>query len=441
MRLPGSLIWALNRADSFKRYIGYFKGRYNFSPSSSLTFFTNSLYQNSGTFLYWKNSRNALVPPDADQGERTTSFRSMYAVVYKSVLSRDLFLNVNSAYYRTDWKDQTSSMNHSLANLYRTEIQTGYNISPDIMLVSGIAGSISGVSSNIFGDPGAFGFGVYSQADVNFGKNFLLSAGVRYDYNKLDSLGGSNAVSPKLGVNYKVSENLTLRSSLGTGFRSPTLAEAFTSTTASGITIEPNPDLKPEHNFNVEVGANYQLNSFINLDLALFQNEFYDFIEPGVNPADGRFFFGNITRARIRGIEFETEAGLLNDRLQLSADYTYLWARDLQKGTQLKYRPLNNVTLRADYKFGIFSAGADFRYHSKVEQMDFELVDLGVVRDGRLRVPVYVLNLRAGCDFREFGIPGRAYLNANNVLNYNYVELMANIAPIRNFSLSLEFLF
>ena len=71
--------------------------------------------------------------------------------------------------------------------------------------------------------------------------------------------------------------------------------------------------------------------------------------------------------------------------------------------------------------------------------MDFELVDLGLLKDGRDRVEVYVLDLRAASNLMIIGLPVRASFNVNNILNYNYVELIGNLAPIRNYSISLEF--
>ena len=33
----------------------------------------------------------------------------------------------------------------------------------------------------------------------------------------------------------------------------------------------------------------------------------------------------------------------------------------------------------------------------------------------------------------------KIYLNGNNLLQYNYVEIVGNLAPIRNFNLSVEY--
>ncbi len=425
--------------DFYTRYVGFIKGSYDISTSSSLEFFINSLNQDNGNFLYWKDSRNALIPPDADQGESVFSDRYMLGINYKKILSKDVYLNIRGSYYNTYWHDQTSSFNSSKTNLYRGEIQATSNLGSGVVLVSGIEASTSKVNSNIFSSPYAFSFGVYSQADFKLDPHLSVSAGIRYDYSRLDTISSFNAVSPKLGINYRVSDRLSLRTSFGTGFRAPTLAEAFTTTSASGITIKPNPYIKPEKNWNLEFGANLELTKSINFDCAVFQNEFYDFIEPTVDPKDGLIFFDNVTRARIQGAEVNLNSDLLSKKLHISLNYIYLWARDLQLNQDLKYRPRNSVTASIDYLYSSINFGADFRYWSKVQQMDFELVDLGLLKDGRDRVAVYVLDLRAAYNLKIIGIPARASLNVNNVLNYNYVELIGNLAPIRNYSFSLEF--
>jgi iron complex outermembrane receptor protein len=439
----------------YTRYLGFFKGCYDFSASSTLTLFANSLNQHNGNFLYWKDSRNVLVPPDADQGETVTSNRYMLGSVYKNIINDKLYFNIRGSYYRSDWSDQTASHNNSISDLFRLEMQANAILASNLFLVSGIEATHDNVNSNIFSNQNAYGFGIYSQAEyksdmkgVGFINPLSLTFGARYDYSKLSSQIGVSALSPKTGINYHLSDKLILRTSFGTGFRAPTLSEAFTSTTASGITIEPNPNLKPETSWTFEAGAYYQLISYtsgwlnaVNFDAAIFQNEFYNFIEPAIDPTNGLFYFSNVTRARIQGFELNSDYILLENKLKLSINYTYLWARDLQLQQALKYRPRHTANVSLDYFISAFNFGADFRFSSKVEQMDFELVTLGVVKDGTKNADIKVLDLRAGYDLRTAGIPAKIYFNVNNVFNYNYVELIANLAPIRNYSLAAEFLF
>jgi iron complex outermembrane receptor protein len=426
----------------FKRYIGYLKSTYDFSENNRLTFFANTLNQKTGNFLYWKDLKNALVPPDADQGETVQSNRYMFGAIYNDNLSNMFSLKVNASYYLTKWKDQTSSYDNSTTNLYRTEVQGNYELSNNVVLIGGIEGSATKISSNIFGNPSGAGFGAYLHTNINFDFPLTLSAGIRYDYSKLDSIPNFNAFSPKFGVNYKLSRSLIFRSSIGTGFRAPAPSEAFTSTAASGIVVRPNLNIKPENSFSFEFGFNYQVFDNLNLDAAFFNNEFYDYIEPEIlidNLGASYVQFENVTRARIQGSEIDLDYDIIPGTLKFSAGYTYLWARDLNTHKALKYRPRNMLYTSLDYKFLDFDFGADFRYLSRVEEID-NLLSI-IVPDAEQRVAIYILDLRGEYTLNKFNIPARVCLNIKNLLNYNYVELIGNLAPIRNYSLSLEFFF
>lgn len=422
----------------YHRYIGYLKAEYGFSESSSATFFFNSLNQKSGNFIYWKDSRNALIPPEQDQGQTVTTNRQMFGLLFKQIVNDEFFINFRGSYYRSGWEDQTESANSAVSDLFRGEIQLNNSLTEKIFLISGVESSFSAVSSDIFGNPISLSLGAYVQTEFKFSFPLIATFGLRYDFTKIDNLESTSALSPKLGLNYNVNENLTLRSSMAFGFRAPTLAETFTSTSASGITIKPNPHLKPESNFTLEVGSIYKPFNNLTFDVAIFQNEFYDFIEPGVDRSDGLIFFDNVVRARIQGTEVSINCTLFDEHLSLSCSHTYLWSRDIEQNKSLKYRPRNLSFITVDYSLQDFLFGIDFRYWSRVEEIDYELIDLGLVPDGENRVAVFVLDFRVGYNLTKLGLPLRFIMNANNVLNYNYVELIGNLAPIRNYSFSLE---
>ena len=429
------------QSDYLKRYTGFLKAIYNFNVSNSLTFFANEINQNHGNFIYWRDSRHALQPPVADEGQHVKSNRYMLGFIYRTIFTPDFFLNLKTSYYNTHWKDETTSANDSRAQLLRGEIQTTYQFRNNLILVSGVEVTAGKVTSNIFSSPTSNGFGIYSQADYKLPFPLSISLGARYDYSKLDTLKSNSDFSPKIGFNYKLSENTILRASAGKGFRAPTLAEAFTHTTASGVTIKPNPALRPEHNYTFEFGIRQTFFNNNLLDVAYFQSEYYDFIEPGVDPQDGLIQFTNLTRARLQGVEANINVNIIPNTILFNADYMYLWARDIEKKIPLKYRPRNLVYVSLDYLWNQFDFGTDFRFWSKIEAYDSELITLGIVPDGDKRVPVYVLDLRGTYNTSLFAIPMKINLNAKNILNYNYVEIIGNLSPIRNFSLSLELLF
>jgi outer membrane receptor protein involved in Fe transport len=309
-----------------------------------------------------------------------------------------------------------------------------------LVIISGVEFQYSQVQSNIFGDRDANGIAIYSQADIKPVNKLNVSLGIRYDLNNLAELERSQSLSPKFGITYQLSNQTIFRAQIAKGFRSPTLAEAFSSTVNSGLTIKPNPNIKPETSYSIEFGANHSLSSNFNMDVSLFNNEYYDMIEPGIDPKDGEAFFNNVTRARIQGLELTSNFNLF-DYLEANIGYTYLWARDIEKKKALNYRPRQSIIFGLSYDLNNYELGVDFRYLSRVESIDNELVDLGVIPDGDNRVDIFVLETHAGISLFKYQIPAKIFFNVNNLLNYNYVELIGNLAPLRNYSINLEFVF
>ena len=427
--------------DWLRRFSGYLKLNYNLKKYGKLTFLTIGLDQTHGTFNFWKDSRHALEPPDDDLGQTVKSERYLFGLKYSAKINRNFNLHLITSFYRNFWRDKSESGNNSSSNLLRNELRSVYNSGSGLKIISGIEFSTGKVSSNIFGDRISQSIGFYTQSEYKFSFPLTATFGLRYDRGSLDTLKHYEALSPRLGFNYKLSNDLILRTSIAKGFRAPTLAEAFTSTKTSGIKVKANPNLKPETNYSFELGARKTFSNFLALDAALFQSEYYDMIEPGVDSKDGQVYFDNLIHARIQGVETSAKVDLRSLNITLNIGYTYLWARNVKKKKALKYRPRHLAIASITYSPSFFEFGADFRYMSRFEEIDHELIDLGMVKDGELRSDVFVLDLRAGATLYKLEIPLSVYLNVNNALNYNYVEMIGNVAPIRNISLNLELLF
>lgn len=429
--------------DYYKRYLGHVKLSYNFSPDNYLLFFSNYLYSNRGNFLYWKDSRNALVPKDEDNGNYVLSNRTFNGLIYHHKFNNKLSGEIKSSYYRTHFDGYGLEVTSSTANLFRGEVLTNYLASDKFVLTTGIEASYADVSSNIFKNPEFFGAGAYFQAEYKGIEKLIATIGMRYDFIKIDTLSGKNAFTPRIGLNYKLNDDLILRGSVGTGFRAPTPAEVFTSTAVGGgVGIKENPKLTSETSLSFEIGAQYKYLLNINFDIAFFHTEYNNFIEPNLTK-EGDIQFINLAKARIQGIESIAEWSLIPDELKITVGYNYLWARDLEKNISMKYRPRNSVYAQIKYSPGQFDFGIDFRHWSRIEEIDNQLVEppLALVVDGDKRVPVYVTDITAGYNFLIWNKPVKIYLNAKNIFNYNYVEFISNLAPIRNFSLSTEIYF
>lgn len=426
--------------DFYKRNLAYLKLNYNFTQENYLTFFGNFLHMNRGNFLYWGNSREYALIDSMSKNNTVESDRFFGGLTYHHHFNEKLTADFKSSFYRTKFSGYGLEVTTSTANLMRGEALTNYKASEIFLLTCGAEISYADVSSNIFKSTNFLGAGLYAQGEVKLIENLSANFGFRYDYIKLDTISGKNAFTPRAGLNFKVTPDFILRGSFGTGFRAPTPSEVFTSTAiGGGVSVKENPNLTSETSIAFELGANYIPSPNMNFDLAFYQTDYDDFIEPNLLTG-GDIMFVNLPKARIQGVELIADWSIIPNELKISAGYNYMWARDIDSKKAMKYRPRNIVYGQIRYSPNPFDIGIDFRYWSRVEEIDDIITQL-IVPDGQMRVPVYVTDFTAGYNFLIGSVPTRLYLNAKNVFNYNYVEFIGNVAPIRSVSFSLEVYF
>jgi iron complex outermembrane receptor protein len=171
------------------------------------------------------------------------------------------------------------------------------------------------------------------------------------------------------------------------------------------------------------------------VDAAVFLTDYDNLVEPKID-TDGRIVFRNITRARITGAEIGVMTSLLDRLLELGAGWTYMDPRDRNMHTVLKYRPRHLLYGSATVNRGMFSLSADVRWISRVEAIDEELAI--AIQNGDERVATFVTDARLTADLRALALPFTATFAVNNLFQYNYVEIVGNLAPIRNFRLTVE---
>ena len=427
------------RKDDFKkRLLGYMKLDYNLSDVSSISLLADFLNMKRGNFLYWKDSHNVLIQNEVDQNKTIESNRLFLSLIYKQGLSENISGEFKSSYYYSKFDGRGVELTTSKANLLRNELLMNFKLPNDIILISGVEFSYANVKSNMFSNPNFFTTAFYSQAEYKGIKDLAVTVGFRYDYIKIDSLFGANAYTPRVGLNYSILKDLIWRGSFGTGFRAPTPAEVFTTSDVGvGITVKENLNLKPETSLSFETGLKYIPSRNFNFDVALFHTNYDNFIEPQFTSAS-EIQFINIIKARIQGFEIVSDVSIIPDELKFSVGYTYMDALDTQLNKPLKYRPRHLLYMNAEYKPTPFEFKVDFRFWSRVQEIDDQIVELGLVPDGELRVPVYILDLRAGYNFSISTYPLNIFVSAKNVLNYNYIEFIGNLRPIRNFSVGLN---
>ncbi len=431
--------------DHNKRHLVYGKLNYDFSDKTSLTFLGNYLSMNRGQFNFWKDSRNALVPPDADRDQLVVSDRFFGALTFKHKFSDNFSLQLKPSLYSSDFEGRGKELTPSTATLWRNELITNFSPNENWTFIIGSEQTHSKVSSTVFSSPKFFGASGYIHTEFKGIDKLTATLGVRYDYIKVDSVDGANAVTPRFGLNYKLFNDFTLRGSIGTGFRAPTPAEVFTTISIGGVDIKKNTDLTYETSLSFEVGAIYKPLPNLYFDAAFFQTDYNNFIEPNfINDEGGLAIkFINLDKARIQGSEIVVDYKIIPGLLDFNIGYTYLWSQDLNTKKAMKYRPRHRVYASANFTPYPFELGIYYRYWSRIEEIDETIVQppVELIVEGDLRVEVYVWDASAGYNFNLFDVPLKLSANVYNIFNYNYVEFLGNIRPLRNFSLRLDMYF
>jgi len=418
--------------DDFKRGKIFAKVESEILKSSRFSMFVDLAYEDRAGYFEWKSQSEALRTQPGRESDRVWSSKiyasaslsghtKLLAGVYKLTLSNN-FNNWESRIYNTVTGEHETESSRSNSTSLDFQLNKFFG---EHYLSSGGTITYSAVDAITFGRHYGFGGAVFVADEFKRFHPLTLRGAFRFDAFMVDSAtsGTFAGLSPQIAATYKISDRSFLRASLSSGFRIPTMAELFTSTSAGGILrVIPNPSLKPERGYTTEIGANYITKNFYG-DIALFYNRFSDMIEP--IPIAGTIVqFCNLRKTRVYGLEVNLKAKV--KRLEVMANYLLSDARDVERDEKLPYRPKN--TLKLGFQLMLLKnliLSADWRYKSKFEygyykadpKVETKVLDI----EARYKLP------RATVSFR-----------VNNALNYNYVEIERNLAPIRHFILSLE---
>jgi iron complex outermembrane receptor protein len=433
--------------DTYQRWSLFAKAKYDLSSSQSLTVAGNYLYRTHGNFFWWKSLQEATRPAESQRDGLVTSDRGNISVAYKEFISDQFFYTVKGIYFGNFWRDDSAGRvnNVSTSHLFSVDLQATYDANASHILTFGVAGNYDRVDANLFGTHPGVGAALYAQDEITVTREIKLTAGLRFDWERVSVLKGTAQLNPKIGLVYMPDKETSIRASFGTGFRYPAIGELYieSSTNVSAVAVLPNPDLRVETSLSFEVGINRSLGQAMTIDFAAFDNEFGNLIEPGVKLKDAKpvIQFDNVTKARIQGLEAEIRVEWWKRLFSTDIGYTYTWPWDVADGQILKFRPRHILYASGMFSWDRLRASADFRYLSRIERIDENLVIYAPIVDGDARVAIKIVDVRVSYDLIDLGYPLRVGFNINNLLNYSYVELLGNMGPVRTYYLTVEGLF
>lgn len=376
--------------------------------------------------------------------------------------------------FRTDNKITNNQSNE--ATLYYAEYQfhRKWDYIPGLNFTAGVLTSHSRSKAQLYASSGRpenqiFNAAGYAQIDQKLWKILNLSGGIRIEHFEMNNVESVTKPIFRAGMNLRVMKATWFRTSLGQGFRFPTITERFILTNTGTFGVFPNPNLQPETSKCFEIGfkQGFKIGKFMGyFDMAGFHQEFYNTIEYlfglwDVNIAPAGFKFLNTGDTRVRGLDIS-----IMGRTEINKDfsvtllggYTYVepvclqprnvYATDNAPGGPqnlsyintsmdttnyiLKYRFRHSAKIDADVLYKKWNTGFSTRYYGAMQNIDKAFYDLEVLTQFIPQIAdiyyldywadhknkaVIIFDCRLGYEFKK---GNRLAVVVNNVLNKSY---------------------
>jgi iron complex outermembrane receptor protein len=353
--------------------------------------------------------------------------------------------------------------NNSDALAVFSEYQMNYRFAEYLGITGGLSETFSSVISNFYGDHTGMNLAGFAQIEASPVRSLKLVAGVRMEQNSLDSDKDKLVPVFRTGINWKVAEYSFIRASFGEGYRYPSIAEKYASTTLGSVKIFPNPYVEPESGWSTELGFKQgvlsgKISGQVDLSLFFSQNEnmieyiFSNYPDPVTGVFDFGFQATNVEQARVYGAEAEFiltgSTGSFNNTL--SGGYTYIYPVEYNPQTNentdiyLKYRRKHSAQLSLGTTYKSFEAGLNLFARSRILNID-EVFLNPLTRESILpgfydywqenNTGYFTIDGNIGT---KLGSKLTLSFAVKNITNTEYMGRPGDIQPHRNFSIRIS---
>jgi outer membrane receptor protein involved in Fe transport len=410
----------------------------------------NSGFNVKQDFVLWE---------DADTGALKQS-PSTARVYHGTFLTVDPFISLKeSGHYQHDLRMRLQSttnrlpeseQNNSDAISIYAEYQLWYRLYDFLDLTAGVMENYGKVNSNFFNDHSSFNIAGFTQLEIRPVSRLKAVAGLRIENYTLD--GTSDGIVPiiRAGLNWQAAEFTFLRASFGQGYRYPSMAEKFGSTTLGSIKIIPNPAILSESGWSTEVGIKQgvplgKMTGQADFSLFFLQNSNLIEYMFGIYPEGLGFRATNVEQARVYGLEIELLLSRSIGSFQTTASggYTFMYPIEYNELTHensdvyLKYRRKHSGIISVDTQWKKFNLGLGLYIKSKILNIDEVFLTTPILPG----FDEYWAGHNTGYGALDVSMGYRITnkfslsLAVKNITNTEYMGRPGDIQPQRNFSL------
>lgn len=299
---------------------------YNNPTGGAVQKLRSSLYYQSA----YTNEKSTELRTVTTAGGTTVRRRTPFNIFNQSIFGGDVQLES-----KIDGEDLrhrlTYGLDVSATDTSRPRDNTEFNLTTGTQTKS-VGGEV--FPNKTFPNTRTTRFGLYLQDEIEWSSaRISIIPAIRYDYYNLNPqpndpdfirIGGraqdvrgltASAISPKLGLVYKLSPDTSVTAQYARGFRSPPYDDAGIAFTnfAFGYTVIPNANLQPETSDNFELGIKTEGRNFKGSLVGFYNryDNFIDTVQVGTVPINGQtiqqFQSQNIRGAEISGVEARGE--------------------------------------------------------------------------------------------------------------------------------------
>ena len=339
-------------------------------------------------------------------------------------------------------------------NVFTGDVKADHNFNEHIELVVGAQGTYQSNTNNGYSrlipnytqsDIGIYALNKYRMAKnklnidlgVRYDKRIINSetSGIKYSADYMPALAKNHEnVSASFGLNYLLTNNISIYANIGSGFRAPNMAEL----TSNGIRLEThryeigNSTFTKETNLQGEIGAHFWSDN-ISFDVATFYNHINNFIYTQARgdkvvhdsisyavyefkQADAWIFGGeagiDIHPATLKWFDFRSTYSQLKGHLSDGTFLPFMPQNKLNNEITLRgkvFSKLNNTFVRASYMY-VFAQNN--------------------VAINEITTPAYnIVNLSFGGDVKLFKQKFIIAVGVNNLLNELYYDHLSRLRP------------
>jgi|GEM_PF-40912 len=297
---------------SVDRYAANTQARINFNirrrksviPGLKYGLSTNWQIGESLNTLIWENSQRGLYSSFEGGATRTNQIIGTVDPFVEYLTKNEVRIS-----FRNRWqhlKNNNSNNQSNFSNVVYSELQTqklGAFRFNNVAVTAGVVHQYTTSEAELYigGDSSgvndARNIAGYIQLDQPIGQRTNLSLGMRHEFFSINNEFARDTLNIDLfntslpvlgrpvfraGSNFQLFEETYLRSSIGQGYRFPTIAEKYIRTSLGDLQVYPNKELLSETSTSFEFGVKQgmKLGQFMGyLDVAVFQQDYNNFIE------------------------------------------------------------------------------------------------------------------------------------------------------------------